>query len=169
MGEKRNIHGFPDGELQTESEVSELSNSDETDVPSQFVVAWRWLSRASKFAAAVTGVLGLLVIPISITLWIISTVDDAKAEVKREVKTVKTELKTELRSELNRLEEDTVSQDLFDEHEERFERAEERAKDERRNILQKLDVIGQRQYGSPSRWERTLQSRGLEPELKEGD
>ena len=113
------------------------------------VPAERLLFRVGKWAAAIGGILTLLATIIGVPMWLVGEIDGVEAAVKADTK-------EQIEAHTKHPHPSAVPREVYELHVEAQEKANEEAKGERKEILQRLNTLGTKTYRSPERWQKAV-------------
>lgn len=113
--------------------------------------------KVGKWIGVIGGLLGIVVTIVGVPVWLLGEIDASAAQVEERVD-------KKLEEHGKNPHEDSVPREIYEQHVETQEKANDAAKEERSRIEKKLDLIGKETYRSPAKWERTLENEGIKLE-----
>lgn len=119
---------------------------------------WRHLSHTAKVAASITAIITLFAMPVAAVLWIVGTVNEAQAQTVEKVEHL---IDTRI------MHTEAVPREVYNEHVRQFIIATDKSEDRDREILRKLDLLGESVYRTRGDWRDRLKMEGMTAEPSE--
>lgn len=118
------------------------------------------VQRIGKYAGAIAGILALVGTIVAVPIWLTTELEAVETVSKAYTDS---HIEKALESHAEHPHAKSVPREIFEEHVRQQEQDNADAKSERKEIRKMLDLIGERTYRSPSKWEDSKKEEGLRP------